>query len=414
MMPWEGWRDEHDYEALAERFGTPFYLYDRARLQAQCARVREAFDQPISLYYAVKANPNKALLQLLREEGWVDGLDIASAGEWELGLSAGWSPEQMSVAGPAKTDTFLQSLLEQRAGVSCVESLEELQRLERLHRETGCSHRIHVMLRINPKTPILAFGLKISGFANPFGIDEERLPEAIEWIKKREQVFAFQGLHVHGGSQCFSGKAMGVHLETVLGLVETCEDAGLPVKCANVGGGFGVSIWKPARMIDVGAVARQLRLRFRETDVRPLIRFELGRYLSAPTGLFVARVISTKASRDGQLCMVDGGMNHYKAASLREVEGGKKELLVEHLSSSSEVREQYMLCGPLCTPLDRMGDDITLPPVAPGDLLGWPNAGAYGLTMSPLLFLGHETPAEVLFDGHEYRLIRRRIRAIEW
>jgi len=393
-------------EELAKQFGTPFFLFDLETLRKQCARIRKAFPPVVEFFYAVKANPNVELLRILKKEALVDGLDVASIGEYALAVAAGWSPKELSVAGPGKGEVLLERCVREGVGVICVESLREFQSVVSL----GKLHQTKpkVMLRINPNQEPRAFSLKISGRPNPFGFDQEAMGPALEHLLQHANEVDFKGVHVHAGSQCFSAKGMARHCKMVLEIVEAFEAAGCPVDTVNFGGGFGVSSWKPVKMLSPESVSGQLGHLLSHSPVEPRIRFELGRYVMAPIGVYVAQVVSEKLSREQQFYILDGGMNHFYAATHPGYQEKGASIWVENLSHPERTSTLCQLCGPLCTPYDRVGLDVALAKPEIGDLIGWPNAGAYGLTMSPMFFLGHPTPPEILFEDGSPRLIRPR------
>lgn len=399
-------------EALAETYGTPFYLYDLPTLRQQSRRFREAFGPEVELLFALKANPNPQLLRIMCEEALIDGVDIASPGEWALATQAGWSHQQLSYTGPGKRLSDLQRALDANIGTLCVESLRELTQLATL--ADSLDTQAPIMFRVNPSEEVHAFGMRISGEPVPFGIDEEALPEAISFVKEHMELFDFQGIHVHAGSQCFSAKAFARSMQQTLQQAQAIEEAGLPVSTVNFGGGFGMSNWCPYKQISLKGIASHLRAMLQQWPKHINIKIEPGRLLMGPSGVYVSRVISTKHSRGQDFCIMDGGIHHYLEATLPALTNQKAFAWVANLTRPTAPEITTQLCGCLCTTRDRIGRNVKLPQPQEGDLLAWPHAGAYGLSASPLLFLGHDTPAELLYDGENVSLIRQRHSITEW
>ncbi len=375
---------------LARTHGTPLYVYDQAVL---LERARLARALPGRLLYAVKANPNAQVLRALH--GHVDGLDLSSAGELELAMRAGWPAEQLHFAGPGKTELELQAAVSRGVTLS-VESVRELDELARIGDHQG--RRARVRLRLNPRQRINAFRVPMTGGPSPFGIDEEEVGVAIDRLRAHATWLDFEGVHVHPGGQCTSVGGVATAVATTLDLVERLQrEHGLAVRQVNFGGGFGVL--GPGEELDVEAVGAKVKAmltRFREaTQSTVEATFELGRWLIGPAGLYVARVVSEKRSRGVHFVVLDGGLNHHLGATGHLAPEHAPKAKLVNLTSPDAPLVKRTLVGPLCTPLDTFGE-VELAEPRVGDLLGVVNSGAYGYSFSPLHFLGHPLPAEVL------------------
>ncbi|MEC7983741.1 MAG: pyridoxal-dependent decarboxylase, exosortase A system-associated [Myxococcota bacterium] len=398
-----GWEDVPIFDVASES-ATPFYIFDATKIRDRVQGLRDAFPK-VELLYALKANPNLEIISLMNRETLVDGLDIASEGELKLALRAGFEPQSLSLAGPAKTDGLLRAAIQSGVGCICVESRLELEKIFSM----GLSRSTQLMLRINPSEPIHAFQMKISGRPTPFGIDEEELDGILGFWASHEYKSSFAGVHVHAGSQCFSAGAWARHIQKVFALAEYVSSFGLTVSTVNMGGGFGVSTWEPHVEASPKSIAGQLiRLRSKFSSAA-VVRFELGRYIMAPAGAFVTRVVSKKTSRGEKFLMLDGGT--HQLFSARHVGYQSRDILVDNLSNPTGALESWQMCGPLCTPEDRLGGRIDIHAPRIGDLLLFRNTGAYGLTMSPMFFLGHPTPKEILYDRGRWRTIRESFSA---
>jgi diaminopimelate decarboxylase len=376
---------------LADRHGTPFFLYDPDRAVEQIARVRKAFGGvPLELVYAVKANPNRELVAALLPA--VEGLDVASEGELELALSLGVEAERVSFAGPAKTRAALERAVE--LGVVVVaESIRELGALAQLSSQ---GRKARVLLRLNPASRIHAFRAQISGLPSPFGIDEEELGALQDELTTLGSKVELRGIHVHAGSQCTSHKALLLSMETTLALAaRTAPKEAL--RTISFGGGFGVVPDSPLDVEALGAAFAGSYRRFAEASASsPSVVLELGRYLVAEAGLYVARAVSEKTSRGTHFVILDGGSNHLFAAT--GILGGESRAPI-NVSRPGAPRVTRTLAGPLCTPIDVLARDVEIAEPIVGDLITFLDAGAYGLSMSPHGFLGHRRPAELVVPG---------------
>lgn len=396
------------FEDIAEQYGTPYYLYDLDTVKEKIRSVRNAFGD-IDILYAVKANPNRELLRGIRQD--VDGLDIASKGEMEQALSAGYEAKQLSFAGPGKSREELSAAIDHKIGVISVESLRELHDIKAIAAEKKT--KVDIAFRINPQLLIKEFAIKMGGRATQFGIDEEDVESALSYMRQHEDAFNFLGIHIYAGTQCMNEEAIAKNIENTLEIVARLKSRyGLECSMINLGGGFGVSYYGEEKELDLNLLAKLVKPLFANyrssTGSHPRFIFELGRYLVANAGIYVTKVISDKKSRGEQFYVLDGGMNHHLAASGNLGSMIRKNYAVRNLSNPAAPKELCNLVGPLCTPLDLMGKGISIESPRLGDLIGFRNSGSYGFTASPLLFLGHETPVELMISGGDIKIIRAR------
>lgn len=395
-------------EDIARQFGTPFYLYDLNDIYEKIQIIRDHFGDSIRLYYAIKANSNLELLKAMH--GKVDGLDISSYGEMEQCLLAGYSPQQLSFAGPGKTFKELEKAIKSGIGIISVESLREMEDIRKL--SLDLNRKVDIAIRVNPALLIKEFAIKMGGQATQFGIDEEKLGEAVNYLRQNENHFNFKGIHVYSGTQCLNEEALVKNVNNVLEIAKKLENE-YDFECAwiNLGGGFGVS-YHDNQKLDINKIARDTRKAIEDYKLvakgNPTIVFELGRYLVTEAGIYVTKVVSHKESRGKLYFVLDGGMNHYMAASGNFGQIIKKNFIVKNLSNPDGEIKSCNLVGPLCTTLDIMGRDVTVESPRVGDVIAFLNSGSYGFTSSPLFFLGHETPVELLATRDEIKVIRNR------
>ncbi|WP_103349406.1 pyridoxal-dependent decarboxylase, exosortase A system-associated [Amycolatopsis sp. CA-128772] len=382
-------------DRLAARVGTtPFFAYDRSLVTTRVERVRAALPDGVELSYAVKANPMPALLHHL--SGLVDGLDVASAGELRQALDTTVPPGRISFAGPGKTAAELARAV--AAGVTVeLESTTELARVREAGDRLGLTPR--VALRVNPDFAVRGSGMRLGGGPQQFGIDAERVPAVLAEVGAAG--LDFQGFHVFAGSQNLRAESLCEAQRATVDLVlQLAESAPGPVRSVNLGGGFGIPYTARDTALDLDEVGENLA-KLLDVSLRPALPearvvIELGRYLVGEAGVYLTRVVDRKVSRGTTFLVVDGGLHHQLAASGNFGQAIRRNYPLELASAPGGPEETVTVVGCLCTPLDLLGDRVSLPGAAIGDLIAIFQAGAYGLTASPTAFLGHPAPPEVL------------------
>ena len=380
---------------LAARVGqTPFYAYDRALLRARVAELRAALPPAVKLHYAMKANPMPAVVAFMA--GLVDGIDVASAGELKVALDCGANPLEVSFAGPGKRDAELRQAVASRVLIN-VESFREIDPLQAISQELGLPARVAV--RVNPDFELKGSGMKMGGGPKQFGVDTEQLPELLAKIGRAG--LAFEGFHLFAGSQNLRPESICEAQQKSFDLaVRLAQDAPLPVKFLNLGGGFGIPYFPGEQRFDLASIGDNLAtLLDRAKTELPQVEFviELGRYLVGEAGVYVARVVDRKLSRGQVYLVTDGGLHHHLSASgnFGQVVRKNYPVTISRRSDSGE-REISSVVGPLCTPLDLLADRMNLPVAQIGDLAVVFQSGAYGISASPQGFLGHPACVEVL------------------
>ncbi|HEX8574134.1 MAG TPA: pyridoxal-dependent decarboxylase, exosortase A system-associated [Allosphingosinicella sp.] len=380
-------------ELVAEAGDTPLFVYDLGRVEAQVRRFRRAF-AGVNLHYAIKANTYTPLLRHVAK--LVDGLDVASAGEMKAAIEAGRDSRDISFAGPGKRDDELAAAIQ--LGVTLnVESEGEAERALAIGRAQGRTPRLAV--RVNPDFEIKGSGMRMGGGAKPFGIDSERVPALIRRLI--EGGAEWRGLHIFAGSQALSAEALIEAQRSTVALAgELAEAAGAAPPLVNLGGGFGIPYFATEAPLDVESVGEALAGALRE---RPSIlaatgfAIELGRWLVGEAGVYLARIVDRKVSHGKTFLVTDGGMHHQLAASGnfgQVVRRNYPVAIAGRFGAGPE--EEASVVGCLCTPLDRLADDVMLPRAEVGDLVAVFLAGAYGLSASPASFLGHPPAREMV------------------
>ncbi|WP_345794471.1 pyridoxal-dependent decarboxylase, exosortase A system-associated [Thauera sp. JM12B12] len=380
---------------IAARVGrTPFYVYDRSLLDARVAQLRAALPAAVKLHYAMKANPMPALVCHMAR--LVDGIDVASAGELLVALDAGADPQEISFAGPGKTEAELHQAV--AAGILInVESFRELPILAAAQQTLGLPARVAV--RVNPDFELKSSGMKMGGGPKQFGVDAEQVPELLAAIGRAG--LAFEGFHLFAGSQNLKPESIVEAQQKSFALAcLLAEHAPSPVRFLNLGGGFGIPYFPGEQPLELGPIGANLAAIVEQAQSalpQAEIVIELGRYLVGEAGLYVAKVLDKKVSRGHTYLVTDGGLHHHLSASgnFGQVIRKNYPAAIANRMNASEM-ETVSVVGPLCTPLDLLADRMALPVAQAGDLVAIHQSGAYGATASPQGFLGHPGVVEVL------------------
>ena len=381
---------------LAEQFGTPLYVYSRATLERHYRAFDEALASvPHRVHYAVKANSNLAVLNVLARLG--AGFDIVSGGELSRVLRAGGDPKKIVFSGVGKTVAEMQQAL--AAGVGCfnVESEAELRRLAAVAEQVGV--QAHIALRVNPdvdaKThPYISTGLK----NNKFGVSLSEA-ERLYLEAARMPGIRIAGVASHIGSQLLDATPLVDALDRMLALVDRLQAAGIWLTHIDVGGGLGVR-YKDETPVEPRDWAAMLlpHLAGRQLEVH----CEPGRAIAGNAGLLVTRVEAIKHGEDKSFCIVDAAMNDLLRPTLYQAWMD----IVPVQPRSDEASKTYDVVGPVCETGDWLGKDRALA-IREGDLLAVRTAGAYGFTMSSN-YNSRGRAAEVMVDGEAVHLVRAR------
>jgi diaminopimelate decarboxylase len=381
-------------DVAAEVGRTPFYAYDRSVMTRKVRALREALPQDIHLHYAMKANPLPAVVAHMLS--LVDGLDVASAGELQVALAAGAAPDTVSFAGPGKTDAELERAA--AAGITTnIESERELRSLAAIGQRTGIRPRVAV--RVNPDFELKTSGMKMSGGPKQFGIDAERVPEVLAEIGRLPVTFV--GFHIFSGSQNLRAEAIiEAQQKTVALAIQLARSAPAPVTLLNIGGGFGIPYFPGEQPLDLAPIAQNLRTQvaeIRRAMPNAEVVIELGRFLVGECGVYVCKVIDRKISRGQVFLVTDGGLHQHLAASgnFGQVLRKNYPVVIANRVRGAQ-RETVSVVGPLCTPLDLLADRMEMARADVGDLVAVLQSGAYGLSASPVRFLSHPEPGEIL------------------
>lgn len=380
---------------LAREAGdTPLFVYDAAMLTARVAELRAAMPAALQIHYAMKANPFAPLLSHMA--GLVDGLDVASGGELALALASGMDAGHISFAGPGKREREIEAAI--RAGATLnLESSGEAERALGIGETLGIAPRLAV--RVNPDFDLKGSGMKMGGGAKPFGVDVEGVAPLVKRLIAAGA--DWRGFHIFAGSQALDATAIAdTQAQTVALAARLAAAIGAVPPLVNLGGGLGVPYFPGDQAVDVKAVGAALGEVLGARDAAladSAFAIELGRWLVAEAGVYLMRVVDRKTSHGETFLVTDGGLHHQLAASgnFGTVIRRNYPIAVAHRFGLTG-EEVVSVVGCLCTPLDRLGDQVSLPRGDVGDLVALFLAGAYGASASPGAFLGQGPAGEML------------------
>ena len=381
-------------ELVSAAGDTPLFVYDFGVVAAQVARFRSAMPSSIQLHYAIKANSYAPLLSSVSK--LVDGLDVASAGEMELALAAGTDAGHISFAGPGKRDDELAAAIAAGVTLNC-ESEGEAERAIATGRRLDRRPRLAV--RVNPDFEIKGSGMRMGGGAKPFGVDAERVPALVRAILAAGA--DWRGFHIFAGSQALDADALIEAQRATVALAgELAQAVGETPPLVNLGGGFGIPYFGGEQPLDIDRVGKALEVALStraQVVEKSAFAIELGRWLVGECGVYLTRIVDRKLSHGKLFLVTDGGMHHQLAASGNFGQVIRRNYPVAIADRMGEpATEEATIVGCLCTPLDRLADDVMTPRAEVGDLVAVFLAGAYGLSASPQSFLGHAAAREMM------------------
>ncbi|MCX7555892.1 diaminopimelate decarboxylase [Xanthomonadaceae bacterium JHOS43] len=393
-----GWLDGVNLSALAAREGTPLYVYSAPMIRRRIRSLRSALDGlDAGIRYAVKANGNIAVLQLLAAEG--AGADIVSGGEMHRALRAGIPARDIVFSGVGKSDAEIDAALAAGIARFNVESVAELDAIQRTAAGRGVVATASI--RINPDVDARTHAKISTGKAeNKFGvsIDEARrcFSTGPQWPNVR-----LDGLHMHIGSQLLSLEPVRQALARIAALWRELEASGHPIACIDVGGGLGVRYREGERAPAADDYVAVIRDALGDFSGRILL--EPGRWLMAEAGLLLTRVILEKRGTARRFLVVDAAMNDLLRPSLYDAWHD----IVRVGDDGTREKVTYDVVGPVCETGDTFAVGRELPRCVAGDLVAILAAGAYGASMAST-YNSRPLPAEVLVDDGRYAVVRRR------
>ncbi|WAL67941.1 type III PLP-dependent enzyme [Amycolatopsis cynarae] len=392
------------YRELAEKFGTPAYVYDLDVVAESRDQLFGLLPEGFHLFYALKANPHPEIARELRESGDRPcRAEISSTGELANALAAGFTPDEILYTGPGKTNGELEQAVAAGVRLFSVESPTDLRHVGAAAGKYGVT--VSCLLRVNTTQGSASTGIRMMGRPSQFGIDAETLPALMPAL------MAVPGTRVVGAHFFTMSNAkdedslLGEYEFVLRSAAELRDEAGLPLELLDIGGGFSSPYAVPGPRTDYPKLRAGLEAlldlhlpEWRSGEVE--LACESGRYLSGSSGSLLAGVVNVKESRGSRFVILDAGINAVGGLS------GIGRLLpaavgITEGEDTGENGVTGSLVGPLCTPGDSLAKAARLPELSPGDVVTVPNVGAYGATASLIAFLGRPAPAEVVVRGGE-------------
>jgi diaminopimelate decarboxylase len=386
---------------IVRQCGTPTYAFDMQRMRSQVEKLQSRLPAEVGLLYSLKANASLGICDLFRECGI--GADVASAGEMATAIEAGFPAERIFVAGPFKLPETISQLQGAPQAVVSIDSPSEFRTL------SDIGLRNPVVLRLRPDFGSCA--VVPAGCDSRFGFTSEDLTAC------RKQLAASElnviGFHVFAGSQILDTEKAIDHLNRSVDLSLRAADVlGITATLINLGGGFGIPYGPADEELDLDAIGAELaRLVDRAAPARFVL--ELGRFLVAEAGWYLTSVVGHQTGQGRRAVVVDGGV-HQRAdmCGLRLRTAANPPIVLDSSAvgagSPDQATSPTDVWGCLSLPDDILAESSLLPPLSPGSVLAFANAGAYGIWSSPALFHGSPLPAEVAFDGSILHVMRER------
>ncbi len=382
---------------VAQRVGTPFYLYSSNTLVNHVNAFASAFKGvPHLICFALKSNSNGAILRLLAREG--AGADIVSGGELFRALRAGIDPRKIVYAGVGKRRDEIEYAIKVGILMFNVESSDELLALDRAAKEMHAHARIALRVNpnIDPKThAYISTGLK----ENKFGIPIEHALESYQTAKGLTNIEVI-GIHQHIGSQITEVQPFVDALQKLVEFVKELRRAGVSIKYINIGGGLGIT-YKDESPPNPSDLAKAIQPLLKESACSLVL--EPGRAIVGNAGILVTNVLYHKNSGEKRFLIVDAGMNDLIRPSLYEAYHEIKPV-IEDRSSQKAV---FDVVGPICESGDFLAKDREISAIKQGELIAVMGAGAYGFSMSSN-YNSRPRVAEVMVRGNEYFIVRER------
>lgn len=382
------------------RLERSFYLYDPSVMAAKIARLKATMPSTVAIYYAIKANPHAAFLQTARSAG-AAGVEIASLGEGQKALAAGFNPDEIIFTGPGKSPEELEWSVATGIRTVHIESLTEAYRLNAIAARQGMVQNI--LVRVNPNFHIENAPVSFSGYPSKLGMDETKfracLPEILALPNLR-----FRGLHVYAASGVLVVDDLLKNCELVFELTQEIEAKYQGQRCEVVdfGGGFGIDYLQAGQDFSPEDYARGLNALIERYGLKDRhFVLELGRYLAADSGWYCTEILDIKDSMGKKQVVCAGGTHQFRRPAALRINHPVSIVPMHRpkifAGQESVIDEAVFIGGPLCTSADKLASlDVQMAQAEIGDIAVFELAGAYGLTMSHVNFLSHAHPPEIV------------------
>ena len=395
-------------QQIKKEFGTPTYVYSLNKIHQQYHQIRKSLSTACDVFFSVKANPLLAICQHLASQG--AGCEVSSKNELFIAIQAGFKTDNIIFVGPGKSQEELTLCVQKKIKAIICESIDEVLMIN----DIAKAHLsiAQVMVRINPAFQVDHAPIKMSGVATQFGISVSQFKENYQKIQSCKNI-NLCGMQIYNGSRILNEKSIISNVRHILKCAVDLSDLyNINWHYIDIGGGFGVPYFEKEKSLNSQKVIAEINGLFSEYNQSyPNTRFilELGRFLVAESGALVSSVMSTKENHGKNFAIIDAGMQcHFSSTGLNSFV--QRNFPAMHISENNNNKSKmtYQITGPLCTPGDVLLRDITFKKINRGDFIVIFNVGAYGYTASPIRFLSHDAPSEVVVLNKKMYLARER------
>lgn len=392
---------------ILKQYETPLYLYDGDQIEENVKLLKSSIMSGANLYFSMKANPLMGLCQMMNQLGC--GIEVASKGELYLALKSGCNANNIIFSSPGKTREELEYAVENRIHVINAESLEELKLINQIAAEQN--RCVNVAIRINPRESQMNAKIKMSGVSSQFGIEEDNIDDFNMNIIMGMKKIKLIGIQVYMGTQILRAEDIINNTEYIIRLALTLSAKyNFQLSYINMGGGFGVPYFRNEKDLDLQQLSDGMQLlnsKYKVELENVELIFESGRFILAKAGKFITKVLYKKESKGKKYVVCDGGSNFHAASAFlgRSIRNNYPMYAIP----DEDEKEEMTVTGPLCTPTDVIGQSVQINKnIKEGDYIVIDKSGAYGLTYSPLAFLGHKKPIEIMKYKQNTYILKKR------
>lgn len=380
---------------------TPCYVYNLNEIKNRINNITKNMPDNFQLYYAIKANPNKTILDFIKKQEKISGFEIASSGELNKALKH-CKPNEILYTGPAKTNNELDQAIKNNIRLINVESVVEAIRINEI--ATKYNKKVDILIRVNMNYKIEDAAENMGGLSTKMGIDEDKYLESYKIISSLPYLNV-KGIHVFSASGILNYKSGIEYAKYVFKMVQLYEEQGNKIEIIDLGGGFGVDYTDSNREFDCCKYFKEIKTLIKQYSYQKKeFILELGCYLVASCGYYLAKIIDIKESKNYKHIILAGGLNHIPTATLN----GKHPFFIINYDNKKlyegqiqVINEKCDMDGPLCTAEDQVLWDVFVTEASIGDVVVIKQAGAYCYSAAWLAFLSHKYPYEFIYDENK-------------
>jgi len=376
------------------------YFYDLSQISEQIEQISKYSGKYVSLYYAMKANPNKDVLSYILNNKFVKGIEIASTGELDIAINAGLeSTEKILFTGPGKTLEELERVIKDKIRFINVESLVEAIRINEIAKRLGVD-KVNILIRINLDYYIDGASEYMAGFSTKLGIDQKIFLDNYKKISKLEHI-NICGFHVFAADGVLDYNILLKYADNVFSYIKSIEKFTGKIQVIDFGGGFGIDYTKRGILFDTKSFFNGLdslvdKYNFSEKE----IILELGKYIVGSAGYYVTKILDIKDCKGKKHIVCAGGVNHMRLPIATDRKHPVYIIPMNdpaiYSGQPSVHKEIVDIEGPLCMTEDKISWDEYIEDAKIGDLVVLTQSGAYCYSASTLWFLSHELPEEII------------------